>query len=115
MALRGKKEFLDKLHRQIETFHKDAQKGLVKAALFVQGEAQDMTPTKTGLLVNSAFTDVENLKARVGYKAEHAPFVHEMPTAFNYTKPDTGPKFLEKAFKENPRTIMRIIRDEVKI
>ena len=53
--------------------------------------------------------------ARVGYTAKYAPYVHEMPSSFNYTKPGTGPKFLEKAIKNNIKTILDIIQRRAKV
>lgn len=105
----------------------DAFKGARKAGLFIQGEAQEITPQKTGTLVNSAFTDSERTKkkfrVRVGFTAKYAPHVHEMPDPkvtqpggfalkvrhVNWTKKGTGNKFLEKAVVNNLKKILDII------
>jgi hypothetical protein len=38
-----------------------------------------------------------------------------MPEHYNYTTPGTGPKFLERAVKENMPTILQIIANRAKI
>ena len=111
-----------------------AEKGLLKTVTFIQGEAQEITPQKTGRLVGSAFSSVGELGGliigRVGYAAQYAPTVHEMPDPLprtvrttkkstfvrggrrvNWTKPGTGNKFLEKAVKNNQDMIIKFLRE----
>jgi len=66
------------------------------------------------------------MRVRVGYTAEYAAFVHEMPDPkitspaggtslfvkvkpIDWTKPGTGNKFLEKAVKSNLKAILNMI------
>ena len=113
----GLDNVLKNLNTEIRAIENRTGDGLLAAALFVQGESQEDTPQRKGVLVNSAFSDVDrdNLVARVGYTAKYAPYVHEMPSSFNYTKPGTGPKFLEKAIKNNIKTILDIIQRRAKV
>ena len=103
-------DITNNLNREIKKIEGDLSKGLKAAMIFIIGEAIEMTPKEHGVLRGSAFTDVDDRKARVGFTAKYAPFVHEMPTTNNFTTPDTGPKFLEKAIFENMKTIINIIK-----
>lgn len=97
--------------------------GLVEAAIFIQGEAQDITPHKTGILVGGSFTDHDRdqMAGRIGYTADYAAFVHEMPdpTAsgkpVNWSKEGTGNKFLEKAIVNNIQAILDKIWQRAKM
>ncbi len=119
MAVRGLPAVLKNLNRQIAKIEGRTGKGLLAAALFVKGEAQEITPQKTGVLINSAFASSAMVNkqpvARVGYTAKYAPFVHEMPESNNFTKPDTGPKYLQKAVFNNQQVILNIIQKRAKI
>lgn len=115
--LKGLDEVLKNLNKEIRDIEGRTAEGLLAAAVFVQGESQEDTPHRKGILVKNAFSDVDrqNLVARVGYTSKYAPYVHEMPASFNYTKPGTGPKFLEKAVKNNISKIISIIQKRVKV
>ena len=106
----GDVEALKNLNREIRSIKGDISKGLKAAVTYIQGKAVEITPAKTGVLRGSAFNDVSDQSARVGYTAKYAPFVHEMPETNNFSTPDTGPKFLTKAIFNNTRTILEIIR-----
>lgn len=112
-------DIIRNLQKEIGNIEGDLSKGLLAAGLFVQGESQRTVPHDTGTLSNSSFTSMGELMGmpavRVGYTAEYAAFVHEMPQEYNYSKPGTGPKFLEKAVKDNVPTILKIIRDRAVI
>ncbi len=108
------------LNRIIQKTEGRTEKGLLAAAKFIEGESNEIVPQKFGVLIGSSFSDSGqelngNPVARVGYTAEYAPFVHEMPESNNFTKPDTGPKFLQKAIFENLDTVVNIIRRRIKI
>lgn len=105
----GEEEFKRSIIKEFKSIRKDNKKGLLAAAIFVKGEAVEVTPREFGVLAGSAYHRVFREKARVGYTAKYAPIVHEMPEEFNYTTPDTGPKFLENAILDNLRTIQAII------
>lgn len=107
---RSERILMNNLNREIGKIEGDISKGLKAAMIFIIGEAIPMTPLEHGVLRGSAFTDVDDQKARVGFTARYAPFVHEMPDTNNFTTPDTGPKFLQRAIFENTRTIINIIK-----
>jgi len=113
LKVTGEREIMKNLGKEIAKIEGDITKGLGAAALFVKGESQEATPVEFGPLVNSAFASVGRvggmLLARVGYTQSYAPFVHEMPAENNFTKPGTGPKFLENAVVRNTRTILAIV------
>lgn len=117
--VKGLDRVLMNLTREIQGIEGRSLAGLRRAALFIQGEAQEITPQKTGTLVNSAFSGAEmGVKGpigRVGYTAKYAPAVHEMPEGNNFTKPDTGPEFLAKAVRSNQRTVVDIIRRAARV
>jgi hypothetical protein len=120
MAVTGLKEVLTNLSTEIRKIEGRTAAGLHEAGIFVQGESMEITPQKTGVLNNSAFTNQPEIKntgpsVTVGYTATYAPFVHEMPTTFNYTKPGTGPKFLQKAVANNQPMILSIIQKRAKV
>ncbi len=111
VVVTGGNAVLANLAAAIQSIENATNEGLLAAGLFVQGESQEFTPVEFGVLNNSAFTRQNgNLNVAIGYTAEYAAFVHEMPASNNFTKPDTGPKFLEKAAVNNIPQILAIIR-----
>lgn len=113
---KGLPEVLRNLSKAVKGIEGKTADGLLEAAVFIKGESQEVVPHRDGFLIRSAFSDVDRntLVARVGYTAKYAPYVHEMPEWYNYTKPNTGPKFLERPLKENHRTILHIIANRAK-
>lgn len=116
---KGLNKVIANLNKEIKKIEGDTFIGVRKAALFIEGESNEVVPQKLGVLINSSFSQAERQAkksvGRVGYTAFYAPFVHEMPATFNYTKPDTGPKFLQKSISENHGTILKIIQKAAKI
>ena len=133
----GLQDVLSNLNREINNIEGDIHTGLVKAGIFIKAEAVNMTPVDYGVLRNSAFRQTQRhangSALRVGFTAEYAPYVHEMPgtlrgqprSHFGRTRngvefgggSGTGnywdggePKFLEKAVKNNYSEILQIIR-----
>ena len=119
--MKGLDEVLANLSREVQAIEGRTREGMTEVGMFIEGEAVDITPQRKGVLANSAFHDTDSGAAgsgprvRIGYTAKYAPYGHEMPESFNYTKPGTGPKFLEKAIKRNLRTILEIIRDSARV
>lgn len=115
----GLKNVLTNLNREIRKIEGDTLKGVRAAALFIEGESQDVVPQEFGVLSGSSFSQAERQGnrsvGRVGYTAKYAPFVHEMPSSFNFTKAGTGPKFLQKAISENHKVILQIIAKRAKV
>ncbi len=139
--MKGLREVSTNLNKALAKIGELTKDGLEEAALFVEGESIEMTPVDFGVLRNSTFTEVEmvgnSLRARIGYTAKYAPWVHEMPMKlkgqpradFGRTRDginfgggsgkgrywDGGEnKFLEKAIKFNHKEIVSIIADSAK-
>lgn len=122
--MRGGDKILRNLKKELGLIKGDIRGGLLLGLKHIQGEAQEITPEEFGPLVGSAFSDVfpplgqpvrgTKIIGRVGYTQGYAPFVHEMPADNNFTKPGTGPKFLEKAVLRNARALVKFIRAKAK-
>lgn len=87
--------------------------------------AQLMTPMDTGTLANSQYApqithSVGHTKGTIGYTAEYAGAVHEMPGVLkglprasgsgNYWDPDAEPQFLTKGFEQLRPQIPSILK-----
>lgn len=106
------------------------KKGLTKAGLDLQREAQRRVPVDTGNLKASAFTRLlpyQEPEVIVGFTAAYAIYVHEMRMV-NAGKPRTSgtgkgnywdpqnraqPKFLEEPFREMQDDILKTVQVEV--
>lgn len=119
----GTAEVMRALNKQIAAIEGRTRDGLLQAGLFVESEAVPITPHSGqmgGTLRNSAFTDAtapgeKPVAVRVGYTAEYAAYVHEMPESNKFTSPGTGPKFLQRAVSENVREILAIIQRNARV
>lgn len=136
VKLSGFEELNRNLAKFVEAEQVQLRKGVQKASMFIKGESQQLTPVDFGTLRASAFysTDIHNgyVRGRIGYTAEYAPWVHEMPMTLkgeprsNFGKTGAGVsfgggsgkgnywdsgenKFLEKAVMRNTSTIIKII------
>ena len=115
IRLRGLQFAVKSLNREIKKIEGRTVKGLLAAAEFIEGESNEIVPHRKGVLLGSSFSDADVINgrpvARVGYTAEYSPWVHEMPETNNFTKPDTGPKFLQKpVFQKMLRTLTPLLR-----
>lgn len=83
MAVKGLKKVTANLNKAIAQIENKTKLGFEKAAIYIEGEALEITPIDVGTLRNSTFTDVQltntTISARIGYTAKYAPWVHEMP------------------------------------
>lgn len=108
-----------RLNAAIAEIEGDVTNGLRQVGLYVENESNETVPHEYGVLINSSFSAVgvrnNHPFVRIGYTAEYAPYVHEMPASNNFTKAGTGPKFLEKAVKENTNTILRIVQSAARV
>lgn len=124
--VRGMKVINENLSKAIKGIEGDITKGLKVGLIEIQHDATLKAPVEFGTLRNSSFTDVVKtitgkIKARVGFVAKYAPYVHEAPMTLEGVprpSPHKGVywqggenKFLEKALKEGtPRLIATIKR-----
>lgn len=109
----------DKLRARLKKYRDDKikgfRRGLLAAGLFVQAEAQKKTPVDTGLLRNSARTEMRgsDLKSEVvvSFSTAYAIYVHEDPDAYH----EVGEyKFLEKAAVQNKKQVIDLVNHHVK-
>lgn len=141
VKLKGLDDVLKSLNKEIEGIQGNTRKGLYKAGIFIKGEAVERTPIDFGVLRGSAFTQISPLASKekpsvtIGFTAEYAAWVHEMPmTLKGKSRSDFGKtragvsfgggsgkgvywqggenKFLEKAVKQNTSEILEIIKTE---
>jgi len=117
-VIRGRREVLRNLNREIRNIEGDISRGLLAAGVFVEGESNEIVPHDKGVLINSSFVDLQRSRGRgavrVGYNAKYADFVHEMPETNNFSKPGTSSGFLWKAVSRNARLIVEIIRSRAR-
>lgn len=83
---------------------KNFGQGLLGEADRILAKSEPLVPVDENILRTTG--RVEGPRAAAGYykvwvkygggPAPYAPYVHEMPETYNFTKPGTGPKFLEK-------------------
>lgn len=90
-------------------------RGLKKAGLFLQREAQELCPVDTGNLKNGASTRSEgngiDTVVTVGFQAAYAVFVHENKNARH---PVGQAKFLERPAREKVGEMADIITAEAR-
>jgi hypothetical protein len=89
----------------------DVIEGILEEVKFA---SQEIVPYDTGELHDSAFVEVERadggIIGRVGYRAEHALRVHELP---DLDHPQGQWKFLEQPFTERQAEILNAIASRV--
>jgi hypothetical protein len=103
------------------------QRALKEISITVQAEAAIMTPVDTSFLINSAYTKdwrtMTGWSGEVGYGAEYAAAVHNMPGTLkgtprpsnkgNYWGPSAEPQFLYKAVKNvSQYDLPRILKNQ---
>jgi len=87
---------------------------LMAAGLVLQAEAMRITPVDTSHLIGSCYTNPvvdkgDKLSVEVGYWADYAAYVHEMPESTNWQKPKAENKFLERAMMRNEQKLLAIM------
>jgi len=103
-----------------------SRKGLRECAKFIQRDVETnepLTPILTDKMrlsweVHPAHdTPIADRKfgIRFGYSANYALWVHEMVDAKNWTRPGSGPKWLEASINRNHGDLLQIVASETKI
>ena len=117
--VKGLDDVMRNLQRELDGIKDRSRTGFIAAGAFIQGEAMAITPVEFGTLVNSAFSVTTPpgapIVTTIGYTASYAPYVHEMPPTNKFTKPGTGPKFLERPLRDNQQEIINIVRNHGKL
>lgn len=107
--IKGKRDILKNLKKQHSLVKRGMYAGVIEVSTELEFRSNSLAPRKTGFLRISSFTVTplggDIVLGRVGYTAAYAAYVHEMPESNNFTKPGTGPKFLEKAVKNNQKRL----------
>ena len=129
----GLKDTVNKLKGSIRSLRGDVETKLAELLETMKLEALAITPKKTGLLRENAYSMTDRLKTRVrgsiGYSiiagpvppgvktgARYAIFVHEMPmSGIKWTTPGTQSKFLQVVLDRHEATFAETLRAEVEI
>lgn len=131
MSVKG----ISRVKRKFTMFSKDIDQVRTDTAVYTilsEGGAlaQLMTPIDTGNLANSQYApqithSVGHTKGTIGYTAEYAGAVHEMPGVLkgmprangsgNYWDPDAKPKFLTEGFNELKDRLPSILRSSYRV
>ena len=110
----GQKKILVNLNRCIKKIQGNVSLGLDAAGAFVEGESKELTSIDEGVLINSTFNKQSGSRTKpvqvIGYRAEYAAHVHEMPSSTNWNRPGAENKFLEKAVVRNVSRILNLIK-----
>ena len=99
--------------------HEKIEKASIEWVGLVNRRVEEVTPLDTSELLDSRYVMVEHPPRRtvieVGFKADHAPLVHEWPSTVNWTTPGTGNKFLERPYFSRAQTWPRFVKSKVRI
>jgi hypothetical protein len=123
-GIKGLDIVLSNLNREIQLIKDRSMVGLGEAAMLVLADVEKtppLIPVDTGNLRNSKFTTpIPPNGLEFGYTANYAIYVHEMMESstgkkINWSRPDSGPKFLEASLKRNTKEILEVIAKNVKI
>lgn len=119
VQIKGQRQVMRNLNRQIGLIKGRTVQGLLAAGLFVENESNKHVPQDKGVLLGSSFTSPGSIGGnpivKVGYTAKYAPFVHEMSSTNKFSKTGTGPKFLLNAVVTNIAKILSIIARRARI
>lgn len=109
----GVEEVQRNLNKALKGINKNTSAGIAGASLFIKAQSQKLTSVKEGNLVRTAFSkEIPGSKETtyaVGYTADYAAAVHEMPDDTRWNRPGAENEFLEKAVVRNLTKIMNII------
>lgn len=131
IKIEGMDRAMKSLNKEVKGIVGKTSAGMRAGALIVQREAQKRTPTDTGNLKGSAYTEVRDefgrIIAEVGFTAAYALFVHEnreqklkgQPRSSGSGKGtywETGePGFLTNALREKQNEVVRQIIARAKV
>ena len=125
--LKGLDKVLANLNKEILKIKGRTMKGLIEAARLLREDMERTPPLipvgKTGNLraswIANPFYMGNNPLVKIGFTAGYAWFVHEMvdkgSKRINWSRPGSGPKFLEAALKRNKKAMLEEIRREARI
>lgn len=137
--VKGLDRVMKNLNREIKRIENRSMSGLIKSSVLIRKDMEDTSPkipVDTGNLRASWFTstfyDGNNPGLLIGFTAAYAVYVHEMlgrkieisssgtehkfrRKTINWSRPGSGPKYLEAHVKSNTNNILKIIGEKAKI
>ena len=131
--IRGQKQVITNLNREIKKLKLRSNAGIFKAGLYLLAESKKQTPVVSGFLRNSGYIasdyKTKGASVYVGYHAIYAAKTHENPrTGKTEGKSPSGQKyppnswsavgkwkFLEDPLKENVARLLSIIKSVARI
>ena len=122
--IRGMDQVVATLQKEIGKMRKGSILGLVEAVEFIHADTEKtppLTPVDTGNLRSSwstrIFRNGQEKRSYIafGYTANYALYVHEMIGSINWSRPNSGAKWLEYAIKRNVPVIKHILRRSIRI
>jgi len=113
MALTGMATVIKNMTAEMQRVQERTRGGMHRAVLTVKRASMKQTPVDTGNLMHSHDTEVFSqgmtIIGEIRVTADYAVYVHEMPESYNFRRPGSGPKFLEKALYENQQKVIDIL------
>lgn len=120
-GLKGIDKVVSNIQRQLKTMEVKSVQGMIEAAMLIQRDMDTtppMVPVDTRNLQQSWFAHpIKGDKPAIllGFTANYAAFVHEMPDTTNWSKAGSGSKFFEKALKRNAEEIVKLIGKNIQV
>ena len=115
MAVKNIKTLLRKLDALEKGYSKGLERGLLKAGLKLQREAQKLVPIDTGALKASARTELDKTSAKMNvtvmFTQYYAIWVHEDLTSYH---PVGQAKYLETPYRRLKKELIQLVIDEAK-
>jgi hypothetical protein len=107
----GLGEVMHNLNEAIAGIERRTQRGLLTAALFIEGEAVKNAPINIGNLRGSSYVYALEDGAEVGFESDYAVYVHEVDNDYGGGEW----KYLQRAVDENTSIILDIIRKDAEV
>lgn len=113
LSIKGVKALKKAAEKMSQQMDRAAAAAIYQAGYVIMNESQKIVPVdyntrssrskavKGGRLKKSGYVGTpifgrNGPLVRLGYGTRYAWFVHEMPTSYNFTRPGSGPKYLER-------------------
>mgnify|MGYP003152151646 CR=1 FL=1 len=114
--IKGDKQLVKELSKLNKKMPGAIDFALKKEAYLLEADAVPITPharIEGGNLKNS--TEIKQIPTgySVGFYAPYAIYVHEMTGPVNWSKPGTGPKFLQKPFEKRLKGLTERLKKSV--
>jgi hypothetical protein len=124
--IKGLSKVVSNLNKEIRNIQGRSMAGLIDAAIIIRRDMDKtppLIPIDTGNLraswTTSPIKRLGLIGLVIGFTANYAVFVHELLASknkkVNWNRPNSGPKFFQKAIERNAKNIINVIRNRVKI